>query len=61
MKIEELRRAAAERIRESHRRAGDQAPAVRVTVTESGPHFDCVRVEYEDGEVREFQRCRASE
>jgi hypothetical protein len=61
MTIEELRIAAAERIRATHRRPGDSAAPSRVTITESNSEFDLVRVEYADGAVREFQRARPLE
>jgi hypothetical protein len=58
MTIEQIRLEAAERIRATHRRAGDAAAPTRVTITEHNSQFDVVRVEYADGVVREFQRAR---
>ena len=61
MTLEQLRLDAAERIRATHRRPGDSAAPVRVTIIESDNQFDVVRVEYADGTVREFQRARPIE
>ena len=56
MNLDEIRRDEAERIRAKHRRPGDDAAPARVTVTPSTPMYDVVRIEYADGEVREFER-----
>lgn len=61
MNIEQLRIDAAEQIRATHRRLGDSAAPVHVTITETNSEFDLVRVEYADGAVREFQRARPTE
>ena len=56
MNLDEIRRNAAERIRAKHRRQGDAAVPARVTILPNSPTFDVVRIEYEDGQVREFER-----
>lgn len=58
MNIDELRRQAVARIQATHRRARDGAQAARVTIFERDATTDLVRVEYGDGEVRDFRRAR---
>jgi hypothetical protein len=58
MNINDLRRQAEARIQATHRRARDGAQATRVTIYERDTTTDLVRVEYGDGEVRDFRRAR---
>lgn len=59
--IDQLRQAAADRIKATHRRAKDSAAPAKVTITQATAHYDLVRVEYPDGEVREFRRARPAD
>ena len=61
MTIDQLRLEAAAQIRATHRRVGDAAAPSRVTISQGSDHYDLVRVEYADGVVREFNRCRPSD
>jgi hypothetical protein len=56
MNADEQRREAAERIRAKHRRHGDSAAPVRVTISPSTAEMDIVRIEYADGQRLEFER-----
>lgn len=58
MTIDDLRRQAEVVIRATHRRASDGAQATRVTIFQRDMFNDLVRIEYGDGEVRDFRRVR---
>ncbi len=61
MNADELRRNAAERIRAKHRRHGDSAAPVSVTITPGTAEMDIVLIEYPDGERCEFERLAPQE
>jgi len=53
---EQARQEAAQRLKDNHRRARDNASPTQVTIRPHTAELDIVRVEYGDGEVREFER-----
>ena len=56
MTPDEYRRNVADRIKNTHRRQKDGSSPARVTVLPNSEAYDIVRIEYADGEIREFER-----